>query len=482
MKQYLKKLVMSIAMLLTLTSAYAYDFEVDGIYYEVTSFTDLTCKVVSGDNKYEGDVTIPSEVSFNSRTLRVTEIGDKAFYECSSLTSVVIPDSVTEIGDYAFSRCGSLTSVVIPDSVTVIGNSAFRNCSSLTSVVIGNSVTVIGDSAFRNCSSLTSVVIPDSVTEIWGYAFDGCSSLTSVVIPDSVTVIGSSAFYGCSSLTSLVIPDSVTKIWDSAFSGCSSLTSVIISDSVTVIEEYAFSRCSSLTSVVIPDSVTKIKSYAFKDCSSLTSVVIGNSVNEIESYAFYGCSSLTSLAIGNSVTYIKYDTFYGCSPLTSLAISYSTIELKIQYLVTSLSAIENLFIDRELDRRLSLPSLKELTLGEHVTEVQIYPTKSESLESIICYAKEPPTCPEFTNAQYLNTVVKVPTISLEKYKRADGWKNFWNLEGFDTGESAVNEVISDEMKTEIGRYDINGKSVDADYNGIVIVRYSDGSTMKILNK
>ena len=126
--------------------------------------------------------------------------------------------------------------------------------------------------------------------------------------------------------------------------------------------------------------------------------------------------------------------------------------------------------------------VKVLSLVEHITQVQISPSDSKSLESIVCYAQEPPTSPEFTNAQYLNTVVKVPNSSLEKYKEAEVWKNFWNLEGFDAGDSAVDSIVSEEAVNEIGRYDINGKAVDADYKGIVIIRYSNGSTKKVLTK
>ena len=153
----------------------------------------------------------------------VTSIGDNAFDNCSSLTSVTIPDSVTTIGDNAFDNCSSLTSVTIPDSVTTIGEWAFGYCSSLTSVTIGASVTTIGNGAFQYCCSLTSVTIPDSVTTIGDEAFAYCSSLTSVTIPDSVTTIGEAAFRDCSSLTSVTIPDSVTTIGESAFANCSSL-------------------------------------------------------------------------------------------------------------------------------------------------------------------------------------------------------------------------------------------------------------------
>ena len=254
----------------------------------------------------------------------VTTIGNLAFYEYSSLTSVTIPDSVTTIGDYAFYCCYSLTSVNIPDSVTRIGEWAFGSCHSLTNVNIPDSVTTIGNTAFCDCTRLTSVNIPDSVTTIGGGAFASCGSLieftgkfaedngrilvidgvltafapagiTQYTIPDSVTTIGDLAFCGCYSLTSVNIPDSVTTIGKEAFSGCTRLTSVNIPDSVTSIGNYAFYWAESLTSVNIPDSVTSIGDAAFLSCLSLTSVTIGDSVTTIGVGAFYACDSLTSV-------------------------------------------------------------------------------------------------------------------------------------------------------------------------------------------
>ena len=134
------------------------------------------------------------------------------------------------INQYAFYNCSGLTSITIPNSVESIGVSAFYNCSGLTSVTIGNSVTSIGDWTFSRCSGLTSITIPNSVTSIGVGAFEGCSGLTSVTIGNSVTSIGEVAFSGCSGLTSVTIGNSVTSIGRYAFRGCSSLTSVIFAN------------------------------------------------------------------------------------------------------------------------------------------------------------------------------------------------------------------------------------------------------------
>ena len=168
----------------------------------------------------------------------VTSIGESAFENCRSLTSVTIPNSVTSIGWSAFFYCKSLTSVTIPDSVTSIGGGAFAWCTSLTGIWVteGNSHYSSDASGVLFSKDKTTLVqypgafaayaIPDSVTSIGAGAFGGCTSLTSVTIPDSVTSIGQHAFNGCRSLTSVTIPDGVTSIGDGAFASCTSLTDV----------------------------------------------------------------------------------------------------------------------------------------------------------------------------------------------------------------------------------------------------------------
>ena len=148
--------------------------------------------------------------------------------------------------------------------------------------------------------------------------------------------------------------------------------------------------------------------------------------------------------------------------------------------------VETFFIDREVDTRgcsLKLPYLKNYIIGEHVVKNQVNIIDLENLESITCYASVPPTGLSATNAQYMNLVVKVPQESLEAYQQADGWKNFWNLQGFDPSNSGVDAIAVDAVeRVETGRYNLNGQKVNQDYSGIVIVRYSDGLTRKMVQK
>ena len=215
-------------------------------------------------------------------------------------------------------------------------------------------------------------------------------SVKQVIIGDGVTTIGSSAFSDCDSLTSVTIPNSVTTIGSSAFELCFSLTSVTIPNSVTTIGSSAFAGCSSLTSVTIPNSVTTIGHGAFYGCSSLTSVTIGNSVTEIGYYAFSGCSSLTSVTIPNSVTTIGYYAFSGCK------------------------------------------NVKQIT--------------SEAVTPPICSAGS------FERVNRNECKLIVPKNSVDAYKKADGWKEFFLIEGTTTG--IINNIYN---KTEnVDVYTIDG--------------------------
>ena len=378
MKRFIQKqLLLLVAVLSATITATAYDFEVNGIYYGITSDVDKTCSVTyryKNGNDYSGSINIPSTVDYNNTSYTVTGIGYQAFYNCSGLTSVTIPNSVTSIRESAFEDCSSLTSVTIPNSVTSIGVSVFESCSSLTSVTIPNSVTTISYRAFYNCSSLASVVIPNSVTTISNSAFYNCSSLASVVIPNSVTSIGSSAFYNCTNIHSLSIGAGVISINDDAFSyeyGKISIRKVIwlpntrpsgyfeVSGNQNYVANDSYSGLYNVTvypflssmfeeggikyvpvspsdrtcdaidcvydnsasDIVITKTVNhqgismslrNVNDYLCYDNDSIRTVTIKDFDANIGRYAFYDCDCIETVNVQGLTGNIGYDAFYDC--------------------------------------------------------------------------------------------------------------------------------------------------------------------------
>jgi hypothetical protein len=323
----------------------------------------------------------------------VTSIGNRAFWNCSSLTSVVLPNGLTTIWDGAFNSCNSLASITIPGSVTKIWTAAFAYCSSLKSVTIPAGVTKLHELVFTGCSSLTSVTLQAGLIGMDYGVFKDCASLKSITIPASVTRMEEGIFENTpvtingylntaahtyaqengiafvaldvpagllyriegdhaiitgytGTAKALVIPGkvegvTVTGIGNEAFFRCSSLTSVTLPSSVTSIGDDAFFGCSSLTSFVIPAGVTSIQGGTFGYCTSLQNITIPTSVASIGIEAFRKCSSLTSITIPNGITRIKFKTFCDCFSLSSINIpaSVTGIEQRAFESCTSLDSI-----------------------------------------------------------------------------------------------------------------------------------------------
>ena len=217
----------------------------------------------------------------------VTSISDRAFWNCTGLTSVTIPDGVTSIDYGAFANCTGLTGVIIPDGVTFIGDNVFYGCTGLTEITIGESVTSIGNEAFYNCTKLISVTISDGVISIGDRAFLSCTGLTEVIIGESVTSIGERAFYNCTALTSIEVAAGNTDY--------SSADDILFNKDKTALMLFPPARKQGTSSYIIPDGVTSIGYAAFSNCTGLTSITIPAGVTSIGNYAFGGCSNLAEI-------------------------------------------------------------------------------------------------------------------------------------------------------------------------------------------
>lgn len=347
----------------------------------VTNWRSYYDTDISEGYVYRGDVVIPSVLEHKGSTYSIVGILDSAFKNCSLLESVVIPNSIEVLEQYAFANCRDLKTVSANNPELSISQYCFSNCSSLTSFHIPDSTTIISRGTFENCVSLTSIIIPNSVKiiggggEMWDKyesgAFQGCSNLVSVFFGNGIEEIYSSAFYGCASLVSAAIPNSVKKIGAAlhedlpygAFQGCYNLSSVVLGDSINFIGDKTFMNCRNLTSIQIPSSVTTIGRGAFAS-TGLTSITIPNSIIVLPG------------AYAENLEHLG--TFQNCTELSSAILGNSVLSLDLSFRGCS------------------------------------------QLESITCYALNPPTLHSAFDQCDLN-LIYVPSESVDLYKNDEYW-------------------------------------------------------------
>ncbi len=317
----------------------------EGLEYEIVD-GEVTIMGYTGS---AAELVIPETIE----EYPVTSIGENAFYNYSSLTSITIPDGVTSIGHYAFYKCSNLENINLPQGITEIGDSSFAdtayyndaqnweddilyineyliraNTEISGEVVVKEGTKVIADGAFFLCESITGMSLPVGMLNIGISAFACCTSLDSITIPDSVTSIGDTAFYSCYNLLNLIIPSSVEKIGIGITSRCNNISTITVdpenpvyhSDGNCIIETATGTLVAGCNDSIIPDdgSVTSIGDSAFNYCVTLLSITIPESVTSIGYSAFENCRSLKSISIPVGITKIVELTFNGCESLTTV--------------------------------------------------------------------------------------------------------------------------------------------------------------------
>ena len=394
-------------------------------------------EVVAGENKYSGDITIPATTIFNGQKCDVVGIAEEAFYDCSALISITIPNSMKHMGEYAFRGCYNLAKTnfmgEIADWCDIKFGGAYANPMSASK------------NLYINNQEVKDLVIPNTVDSIHAYAFDCGNSITSVALPNSVVYIGEGAFYR-TYINEIIIPKSVTSIEERVLSGCNALTSIIVEEGNPVYDSRdncnaiietnsntliagcattdipntimhigpnAFSYLSSLHTIEIPNSVITIGDHAFYACSSLVSITIPNNVTSIGRWALYACYSLNSIVVeeGNSV----YDSRNNCNAIIETATNSLIVACQNTVIPEGVTNIgENAFFN--CDALINSNALTSIVLPNTIESIEAFAfSMCSSLNTIYCYAITPPTTNQYAFGNY-NATLYVPCESLEAYK------------------------------------------------------------------
>lgn len=235
----------------------------------------------------------------------VLEIGEGAFYKCTSLATLNVSSSVSNIGAFAFDGTKWLSSQT-SEFVTLGNGILIKYNGSKTAISVPSTVLQIADGAFYENKTAKSVVLPEGVTSVGMRAFGNNSALESVNFPKSLVSIGKEAFLNCTSLKSVTVPGTVKLVGDSAFLGCTKITEAEYFSSAEI-PNGLFAGCTSLKYAWIAGTAKSIGAYAFYNCSSLLEVSVPDSVKSIDTTAFSGAKKVTAYLNDGTFAYDRLE-------------------------------------------------------------------------------------------------------------------------------------------------------------------------------
>lgn len=463
-----QRFLTSIIAILTFVSVKATTFEVNSIWYTITS-DQTVCLVpepsASGSgasfiirNVYEGDIVIPETVTYDGTEYTVTAVEDGTFKESPKLTSVSIPATVTELGDTPFSACGKLTTITVAadnPAYTIVDGLLYDKavttllaCPGMKTgaVIVPSTVTTIAKSAFHGCASITSINIPQTVNEVGSRAFCGCKKLTSIALPEGVPCVGDSVFYNCAGMTNVSLPQTLTSIGANAFYHCNLLKSVILPDAVEVIGEHAFNLCYGMTTIAIPANLKRIGYRAFDNCSKLKYISLPATLTALEDLAFCGCSDLLRIEVAeenpvycsvDGVLFNKDMTTLVCCPAgkTGNYIVPTSVTTIGEYGFYYCRALQSITLPMSLKTIQNhgfrfCSSLKSIVLPSALTTIQHDAfSQCTSLKSFVCYSPSVPDVISSTfTASNFNVPLYVQENALTDYQNADIWQKFASIQ------------------------------------------------------
>ena len=471
-------------------------FEVDGITYVPVNPSERTCDVI--DCNYDStltDIKINETVSYKNISMNVKEVMPYAFYGNKYIKNISLKNN-GGVGEYAFYQCASLQEASISNNGS-IGSEAFASCTALQKATISNHGN-IGSEAFASCTALQKATISNNGS-ISSNAFYNCESLTTATLGDSIKSLGDYAFSGCKLLEEIIIPNAVKTIGEYCFENCSAMSKAIIGNNVETINKYAFRDCSNLNNIQIGNSVETISNYAFSGCSSLPELTIPKSTTSIGNYAFSGCRGLKKFVIEDRETTLKLGS-NGKNPLfADCPLDYVYIGGDISYSTSSsygyspfyrnTSLREVVITDKETEISANefygCTNLQNFTVGDGVTKFgdwafsgctslkklsfgsQLKTIGKEAFSDCVAVteitskATTPPTCGSMAldDINKWECTLQVPQQSLTAYQADDQWKEFFFIEGIDTG---IDGITVDGKQNTGSIYNLRGGQMQQD--------------------
>ncbi|QZT38757.1 leucine-rich repeat domain-containing protein [Halosquirtibacter xylanolyticus] len=453
-----------------------------------------------GDNAFSqceslnGTLSIPSTVK---------KIGVNAFGGCRNITGdLVIPNGVKTVESSTFNHCGFDGQLHIPESVTSIGQRAFYECNNLIgALTLPSNLATLKEAAFFNCTNLNgALTIPSTLVTLPKRAFENCNNLIGdIVLPEGISTIPERCFYNCRNLSGVLrLPSSVKVVEKESFTA-NNYNKIVFSNQLESIGANAFKRCHNVTgSIDFPKTLKVIGYSAFELCENISGNLIFPPLLEvIGSNAFKGCPKLVGdITIGKNVKTLGSNIFNSCTgltgiftlessasmPITTMLLKSNFSEINIPNGVVSLdngSALPPFNINKYYNHILPTDfpfSVKKVTLGKDLRSLSgSFFQGFYNIEEVVCNSTIPPTITEACFEPKVFSDASLKTSLPAKYKSADGWKKFSNLNynasAIDWGYKVF--VYEDEKVREEGLM-VTGYWGDFDEDAFVIPTSIDG--------